>query len=99
MDNFVIKCHCSGHLVDVETWTDPDDEYEMYIMLLYEYANWGNDSLWQKIKTAFNILRGRKCLSGDVVLDGEEMTKFINELKKVQTFEKQRIKKFKRSKK
>jgi len=70
-DVILCECQCDEHQIIFKYDTDPDWE-NVYISYHLQ-----SDTLWERIKTAFNHILGKKSRYGDfgeLVLDSEDTT-------------------------
>ena len=70
-DVILCECQCDEHQIIFKYDTDPDLE-NVYISYHLQ-----SDTLWERIKTAFNHILGKKSRYGDfgeLVLDSEDTT-------------------------
>ena len=58
----IVRCECAGHLLSVERWNCDE------ISLTVWYERTDKTTLWDRIRLAFNILRGRAAHLHDVIL-------------------------------
>jgi hypothetical protein len=72
------RCDCGGHhFITLMAFDVGSQDQETYLTLCLEDRP---DGLWRRIKAAFQILRHGKAESGDVLLTGQSLKEFQEEV-------------------
>ncbi len=67
----VIRCKCGCHIITIDKFDDD------YWVMLWEHG-YNKMSLWQRMKTALNMLLGKKYYLFDILLNKEQAERLKN---------------------
>ena len=74
--NIFAKCECHAHAVEISWFRGDDGTYEDRVYLNFWHHGHQDYTLWERIKMAWRILRGRTVEIDEIILDREETKQF-----------------------
>ena len=75
----LLKCQCFSHGIELSKYDDDED----ILISFWYYGFYNLDTMWNRIKSAWQMLRKRKVLYNDFDLSKEDSKKLINYLQEI----------------